>query len=225
MVAAAGSGRAQAVAQQRADLEGVVRNRVTGRGLSGAQVWAGGTPWGAVTDSAGRFRLSAVPGSGFTLFVRLCDRTVADSLRMVFNPARPIHPELIVDGVPPHCPAPGRAPWAVDRSDPIIGGYYIQSSEGSLFLSCANELLFAWYPDSSREELAAYKLPEGARLFVRLRGRRDDDPARPGSYALLVGEVLEVRVPHPPDCRPQLLRTLEAADSAQRAQAQPPRRP
>jgi hypothetical protein len=221
VVVATGSGRAQAVAQRRADLEGVVRNRVTGRGVRGAQVWAAGTPWGAVTDSAGRFRLSALSGSGFTLLVRLCDRTLAGSLRMIFNPARPIHPELIVDSVPRYCPAPGRPPWAVDRSDPVIEGYYIQSADGSPFLSCANELFFAWYPDSSWERLAAYKLAEGARLFVRLRGRRDDDPARPGSYALFVGEVLEVRVPHPADCRPQLLRTLEATDSSPRARVQP----
>jgi hypothetical protein len=131
---------------RRADLEGVVRSRITGRGVSGAQVWAAGTPWAAVTDSAGRFRLSALSGSGFTLFVRLCDRTVADSLRMLFNPARPIHPELLVDGVPYDCPAPRRPPWAVDRSDPILEGYYIQSSEGSPFLSCANETLLCVVP-------------------------------------------------------------------------------
>jgi hypothetical protein len=220
VVVAAGSGQAQAV--RRADLEGVVRNRVTGRGVSGAQVWAAGTPWGAVTDSTGRFRLSVLAGSGFTVFVRLCDRTVADSLRMLFNPARPIHPEFLVNGIPYSCPAPRRPPWAVDRSDPIIEGYYIQSSEGSPFLSCANELFFAWYPDSSSERLAAHKLPAGGRLFVRLRGRRDNDPTRPGSYALFVGELLEVRVPHPADCRPRLLRTLEATDSAQRARPQTP---
>lgn len=222
VVGAAGSGRAQAPPQQRADLEGVVRYRATGRGIGGAQVWAAGTPWGAVTDSAGRFRLSAVPGSGLTLFVRICDRTVADSLRMVFNPARPIHPQLTVDGVPYYCPAPRRPPWAVDRSDPIIEGYYIQSSEGSPFLSCANELFFAWYPDSSSDRLAAYHLVEGARLFVRLRGRRDDDPTRPGSDALFVGEVLEVRAPHATDCRPRLLQRLDAIDSAQRARAHQP---
>lgn len=204
-----------------ADVEGVVRNRATGRGVGGAQVWAAGTPWGAVTDSAGRFRLSAVPGSGFTLFVRLCDRTVADTLRMVFKPTRPIHPELVVDGVPFPCPAPRCPPWAVDRSDPILEGYYIQSSQGSPFLSCANELFFAWYPDSSAPALAAYQLAEGARLFVRLRGRRDDDPARSGSDALFVGEVLEIRPPRPADCRPRLLRTLDAADSA-RVRAQRP---
>ena len=220
MVAAAGSGQAQAV--RRADLEGVVRNRVTGRGVSGAQVWAAGTPWGAVTDSAGRFRFSVLAGSGFTVFVRLCDRTVADSLRMLFNPARPIHPEFLVNGIPYDCPAPRRPPWAVDRSDPIIAGYYIQSSEESPFLSCANELFFAWYPDGGAATLAAYKLAPGARLFVRLRGRRDNDPTRPGSYALFVGEILEVRVPQPADCRPQLLRTLEATDSARRAWAQAP---
>jgi hypothetical protein len=110
----------------------------------------------------------------------------------------------------------------VDRSDPIIAGYYIQSSEDSPFLSCANELFLAWYPDSGSAALAAYKLAPGARLFVRVRGRRDDDPARPGSYALFVGEMLEARVPQPADCRPQLLRTLEATDSARRTRVQAP---
>lgn len=222
VVVAAELGPAQAAAHQRADLEGVVRSRVTGRGVRGAQVWAAGTPWGAVTDSAGRFRLSALSPLGFTLVVRLCDRTVADSLRMLFNPARPIHPELIVDGVPSYCPPLGRPPWAVDRSDPIIEGYHIQGSDGSLYLSCANELFFAWYPESGRAQLAAYRPAEGARLFVRLRGRRDDDPARPRSDALFIGEVLEIRAPRPADCRPRLLQTLEATEAARPAGAQPP---
>jgi hypothetical protein len=201
-------------AQHRADLEGVVRDR-SAMPVQGAQVWALSTPFGAITDSRGRFRILQLRNIGFALAVRICGRSVEGKWPMMFDPRDPKPVELVVDSIPSKCAPLGRPAWTVDSTDPMIEGYYIASWEGMPFVSCANEFSYAWLPDSALGVIGAFGLDEGERMYVRARARQDDDPARPGSMSMFVGEVFELRRPRSSDCRPALLKQLPTYDSLQ----------
>ena len=181
---------------------GVVLSSVDGSPLRGTQVWLLGTPHGALTDSLGRFTIGAPRGS-YPLVARVCGRADASTQSLRTGTDSAINIRIMIS-VPSACPPVARPPWEVGSQDStVIEGEYLFSWEGNSMLICRqNEPVQLYRPalPLPQETMLRRLVPpgavmEGARVFVRLRGRPDDDPSTRNfsSKTFFVAEILEAR--------------------------------
>ena len=88
----------------------------------------------------------------------------------------------------------------------VAVGYAIYSWEGSPWVSCTGELGWLdWTPETWRAVWGSERPREGARRYVRVEGRWNDDPSAQGiigAPTFFVRRVIATSKTAPGDCRP-----------------------